>query len=503
MSPPQQERYFESLTVTQRKTVKQLLEIKSKPVNTCDIFDAKASFSEWLQAHFYVPELNGPMWLAPYQIAALDEATKKDKNGLYVYSLIAWMDIKKSIKSCIAGAIALRMAFITEWGSIKVVANKAEQAASRSYFYITRSLKLNPVTNRMIEDGLIRINNYTINFFFNNATIKAIPLNPEGEAGGNDDVIIWTEAWAANSKAAQTMYTEMVIPPAKFGKGFKWLESYAGFSGDSPILEPIYLNNVKPEFRIANTDTYANGRTFVLNNQTPKLPWQAKEYYAQQAKELTESEFNRVHRNQWQSAQQKFIDDIAIYNCKEKLPPLANKEKIVIAVDAAYGEEGDYFAIVGISKHPTDKSKKIAQRLHKVWRATKDGKLQFKDANKPDNPEYPFGYLMQLCKQYNVVCITYDPYQLHSLASEFEQKRIAWMKDFNQGKQREQADNDLYKLIRDKEISIQDDLVIEHLNNANSNEKGRLIKRNQSAKIDLAVALSMACFVTLDGSIRI
>lgn len=503
MSIPEQEIFFESLDKTQRKNVHAMLQQRARPEPTCDLFDASASFVDWITSHFYVPELNGPIWLAKYQIAALSEATKKDNNGLYAYSLIAWMDIKKSIKSCIAAAVALRMAFKTEWGSIKVVANKREQAQSRSYFYITRALKLNPQTAQMLNDGLIKISNYTIQFHFNNATIKALPLNPEGEAGGNDDVIIWTEAWAAKSKAAQTMYTEMVIPPAKFGKGFKWIESYAGFSGESPILEPLYENNVKAQHRIRKTDMYANDRTFVLCNHTPKLPWQTTQYYVQQAQELIDSEFKRVHRNLWQSSTRKFINDVSIEQCLEKLPALTKKERLIVAVDAAYGIAGDYFSVVGITKHPTDKTKKLAQRIARVWRASKNKKLQFRDANNLKNTEYPYGYLLNLTKRYKVICIVYDPYQLHDMATEFEQKRIAWMKEFGQGKPREQADNDLYRLLRDKEIALQHSIVVEHLKNANSNSKGRLIKRNQEKKIDCAVALGMASFVALDGSIRL
>ena len=470
MTALEQERYFNMLNDDQRYYIEEILRDKARPPATCDIFDNKASFADWITSHFYVPELNGPIWLAEYQIEALNEATKIDKEtGLFKYSLIAWMDIKKSIKSCIAAAVALRMAFMREWASIKVVANKREQAQSRSYFYIVRSLKLNPETAQMIADGLIKINNYTIDFYFNNANIKALPLNPEGEAGGNDDLIIWTEAWAAKTKAAQTMYTEMVIPPNKYGRGFKWLESYAGFNGASPILEPIYENNVDEEYRIGDSEMYVNGRTFVLNNHDPHLPWQSPDYYAQQAKELRESEFNRVHRNMWQSSSHTFIDKVAIDLCKEKFKPLSKKDKLVVGVDAAYASGGDYFAIVGVTAHPTNKNKKLAQRISRKWRAGKNKTLQFKNENNPLDTNYPYGFLVDLTKRYDVICVVCDPFQLHSMISEFNQKRIAWTIPLNQQSPRTKADNALYHLIRDKEIAIQDDDVLDHLKNSDAN----------------------------------
>ena len=497
MSIREQETFFLSLTEAQKSDVYALLHKVARPKETCELMDNKASFVDWITSHFYVPELNGPIWLAPYQIDALNEATKKDVDGFYVYSLIAWMDIKKSIKSCIAAAVALRMAFKTDWGSIKVVANKKEQAASRSYFYITRALHLNPKMQAMIDDGRIKISNYTINFHFNNAMIKALPLNPEGEAGGNDDLIIWTEAWAAKTKAAQTMYTEMVIPPNKFGRGFKWIESYAGFSGEAPILEPIYKNNVKPEYQIDNTEMYQNGRTFALNNHNPQLPWQTKEYYAQQASELMDSEFLRVHKNMWQSATQSFIEGVQWDLCKGDFPALTKNDNLVLGLDV--GLSGDHFAIIGVSKLDG----KVVVRTIKTWKPPKNGKLKFSNptSDKSKDIEYPFGYIQYLCKNFNVVTLRYDPFQAEKLAEDLVKDRIVHCEPFSQQTERQKSDKYLLDLIQEKRIIHDGNATLaEHIKNANVQLKGdnkmRLIKRNESQKIDAAVALSMAAYTT-------
>lgn len=500
MSLREQEAYFAQLNRDQTIYVKDLLKSKARPEPTCDLMDGRASFSDWITSHFFVPELGGPMWLAPYQIKALDEATKKDDEGFYEYSLIAWMDIKKSIKSCIAAAAALRMAFMTDWGSIKVVANNKEQAQSRSYFYIVRALGLNPEMNAMVESGEVKINNYNITFGFNNAKIKAIPLNPKGEAGGNDDLIIWTEAWAADTKAAETMFTEMVIPPNKFGRGFKWLESYAGFSGHAPILEPIYQNNVKEKYRIEGTDIYSNKRTFVLDNHEPRLPWQTQEYYDQQESELSAEEFLRVHRNMWQSAKNIFVKPVLWDTLQEKIPPLKPKEKLVLALDV--GLSNDVFAIVGVNKH----NGQLAVRTVRTWTPEKGSKLLFSNPNKnkPENDaDYPFGYIKHLCKHYKVLVLRYDPYQAEKLAQDLETDRVVDCIAFDQFSLREKSDKYLLDLIKNAEI-IHDgnEELSSHIKNADVQHKGenklRLIKRTQSKKIDAAVALSMAAYTAKD-----
>lgn len=499
MSFIQRLEYFESLSKNEKQTLQLLLEHKTVPKKLCDLRDDSASFTDWIISHFYVPELNGPIWLAPYQIDALNKATSKNKDGLYNYSLILWMDIKKSIKSCIAAAVALRMAFMRNWASIKVVANKRDQAASRSYFYITRSLKLNPETNTMLQNSDIKINNYKIEFKFNNASIQALPLNPEGEAGGNDDLIIWTEAWAAKTKAAQTMFTEMVIPPNKFGKGFKWIESYAGYSGDSPILERLYKENVENGNKL-NDIMYANGQTFALYNTIPRLPWQTKEYYAQQAKELTESEFNRVHRNMWQSSTNKFVENLQWDLCKRKIPPLKRKEKLLLALDV--GLQNDCFAIVGVNKI----NGKTAVRTVRVWKPKKGQKLHFSNPNprdKKNDANYPFGYIQKLCKEYRVIALHYDPHQAEKLAEDLERERIINCEPFSQLSLRTKADKYLQDIIREQEIIHSDHPVLtQHIYNAQAQQKGenklRMVKSNDTKKIDAAVALAMAAYSIKD-----
>src|SRR5687768_16855840 len=77
----------------------------------------------WIQKHFYIPELHGPLVLAEYQQQVLREALSEDEEGLFNYSTVVWSDIKKSIKSTIAAAVVLYRAWQSEWGAHYVIAN--------------------------------------------------------------------------------------------------------------------------------------------------------------------------------------------------------------------------------------------------------------------------------------------------------------------------------------------------------------------------------------------
>lgn len=491
---------WDYMTQSQREALADYLYGEVQNKKKCELYDDTVSFTRWAMDWFYIPETSSPIYLYPHQRKAIETATQRDKNGLFKYSLIHYGDIKKSGKTTIAAMVALRFAFMRQWASIKVVGQKLDQAKSRSYFYICRALDLNPIFAEMQAKGEIIVNQYTIYIKPTNSIIQAIPASPSTESGGNDDCIIWTEIGSAKTEAAKQLWTELVIPPRKYGYGIKWVEGYAGHLGQSPILEELYNNNVKEEYRISdNPDMYSNSRTFVMWNSKPRLDrFQTKEYYSQQSAELSEPEFRRVHKNEWVSSQNKFVDDIILEKIIEKMPALTTNELIITAADA--GVSGDCFAFVGVTKHPT-RPGCYAARLCKLWKPEKDHKLIFEHPNESENAKLPDGYITNLCKSHKIKWIEYDPYQLHSLATKHNlSRKSAYWEEFPQGTMRLEADVGLQRAIIDSKLYIDSSLteLIQHIKNAdsetNDENKLRLVKRNQALKIDAAVCLSMALY---------
>ena len=151
----------------------------------------------------------------------------------------------------------------------------------------------------------------------NGTFIEAIPIDPSGEAGSNADQITFSELWGANEDAKQNMWAEMTIPPGKHGQAFRWIESYAGFSGESLLLYSLYDLGVKrgemlwPDRLYNVTDgepspleVYVNrdAGMLCLWNTQPRCPWQTADYYKSEAQILPPNQFARVHRNQWTSS---------------------------------------------------------------------------------------------------------------------------------------------------------------------------------------------------------
>lgn len=471
----------------------------------------------FITTEFYIPELKGPIVLQPYQIAVLREAYRTDDQGRFVYSTVLWSDIKKSAKSSIAAAVCLERAAREPFASVKIIANDLKQAESRVAFYLRRAIELNPRLR-----SKTRVRNYKTTLA-NKSVIEAIPIDPTGEAGGNDDLICYSELWGAAGEAARRMWTEMTLSPTKYGKSQRWVETYAGFSGESEQLEQLYevgvTNGRQLDLGIEGLEVYANdaAQQLTLWNTKPRCPWQTKEYYAQEAASLTQEEFNRVHRNQWASALSPFVPIAWFDACKVQTMPAIDKyREVVVALDAAVSD--DCFGIIVLSREKKDlidprkgsetygkvigELDYLAVRDVKVWYPPAGGKMQYSNPHDPFDPAFPEGYVRKLAEEYNVIDFCYDPYQLHHFCNLLRAENIGAFSEFGQGESRLEADKQLYDLIRDRRIAHEGNADLrQHVENASKKMDGisklRIVKRTEAKKIDLCVCLSMAAYKAL------
>lgn len=460
--------------------------------------------ADWIQANFWIPELRGPIVLEPYQIDCVNEALSKDENGEFKYSIIVWSDIKKSIKSCIAAAVALMTAEQNDWAEIYVIANDLNQADSRVAHYARRSIELNPEFRRKFKRKGYTLTNKQ------HSRIEAIPIDPSGEAGSNADAIIFSELWGANEDAKQRMWSEMTLSPTKFAKSFRWIESYAGFSEESELLwslyetgvkngkllwpDRLYGDNLNPEGSVLQAYVNEDARMFCLWNDTPRCPWQSDRYYASEEAILTPNEFQRIHRNQWVTSEETFVPEAWWDACKrEELPKVNANEPKIIAMDA--GIASDTFGIVMGYRHPTNVDEVVIEYSQK-WTPPKGGRLDFQGSEENPGPERE---LIRLCGSNNVIMVAYDEYQLADMAQRLSKTGMAWFRRFSQGGDRLVADSMLRDKIRNRAIWHDGNKDLrEHVLNANAktdekeDRKIRIVKRMPALKIDLAICTSMA-----------
>ena len=500
-----------SLATTLKNALIQGLEDAAEKLSTPDVV-------EWIEKEFYIPEtrndpqVRGHLILQQYQRDALREAVSKDENGNFKYSIIVWSDIKKSAKSTIAAAVNLWGTEFSEFGERYIVANDLNQANSRVNEYIRRAITLNPKFRNVYSKRGYQITAP------NGSYILAIPIDPGGEAGSNADMLTFSELWGANQIAQKRMWSEMTLSPTKHGKSFRWVESYAGFTEESELLYSLYEMGVKegellwPERKYAVTEgepepleLYVNrdARMLCLWNTKPRCPWQTKEYYQSEQHSLTPGEFARMHRNQWVSSSETFVPMEWWYACKrdESDWPQVDKTRhaMIVALDA--GVSSDTFGLWMGCRHPQNQDNILTQYAQ-YWKPPKggNGKIDFVGTEANPGPEL---VLRRLIKEYNVVQVCYDPYQLHDMASRLKQEALAWFYPFGQQTGRLISDSQFRDLIRDRRYWHRGEAnLTEHIQNSNAmidkeDRKIRLVKRVENLKIDLAVCASMGSFQLL------
>lgn len=430
---------------------------------------------EFINREMVIPETGKPLILHEEQAAVLRTMAHKT-DGNYDYAMWLYSAPKKSGKTTIGAAVALWQAMQVPDGQVYIIGNDLKQADNRMMEAIRYAITHNPRFTRRA-----RIIRNTI-YLENGTKLESIPVDPKGEAGMNPTGLFWTEAWGAMGNKPELLWSEAVLSPTRAGKSFKFVESYAGFEGQSLILERLYRNVIKdgiPHETIPELFTKNESIGYWCTRRY--MPWQISnpKYYVNEEADKTPQEYERVHGNKWSSSSEAFIPIAWWDACRvENMTPYDGRG-IVIALDAA--AKDDCFAVVALSKSREDKPQ---VRYCRVWYPPKGGEIKFSEIEDE---------LKKLFKDFNVTEVTYDETQMVSMAQRLGD--LAFWKAFPQGKDRLIADKRLYDMIRDRQIehSGESDLK-QHMQNADrkpDEDKLRIIKRNAHDKIDGCVALSM------------
>lgn len=483
---------------------------------------------EWGEKHFYIPETGRPIILAPHQRAVLRYCLRRDSSGRFPFSTIVWSSIKKSGKTAISGLVG-RWAAETwgRYGEIYCLGNDAKQAQTRAFAAICHSIELSPGYDHKHErlPEQWELLTKSAKCLTTGSGISALAVDSTGEAGANPTLTLWTELWGVTHKAGLDFWAEMTPSPTRLNS-MRWVETYAGFEGESELLWGLYDATVNRGRQLTMKDLleydpqagqafkesphpddpvpcYVNdaGRMFCYwdrGEHAKRMPWQQGEhgdaYYASEAATLTPPQYTRLHEDDWVSAESAFIQIAWWDACLDPLPlKPGEKTPLIIGLDAAVS--GDCFGLTVVSRDPKAPRSGLALRMAQKWTPPPGGKIDFAG---------PREALRWLCKNYNVVEVAYDNYQLYDFCHQLEQEGLAWFSEFSQAGARLVADKMLYDIIVERRIRHDGNAdVREHLTNCNAripkdeSNKLRLVKKSESRKIDLAVCLSMSSFECL------
>lgn len=458
---------------------------------------------DWIQSNFMLYDTGTLMTLYDCQTRPLRLAMSLDEKDNFRYSTILWSWPKKSAKSSVIASVVDYIAWNRPYSQIRLFSNDLKQSDSRVGFILRENLKLGTRKNYVH----IKPSGYSIDYE-NGSRVEMVPIDPSGEAGGNDDLIVYSELWGWKSKAHQQMWSEATLSPNKFGRSQRWIDSYAGYTGSSPVLSMIYKTGVEEGEKVFDDlEVYTNDKARIMSTWVthPMLPWQTsddgKEYYIEQSSTLLPNEYARMHNNQWVSDTESFIPSEWLDACvQQPLPAYEKNEPWVIALDAAVS--GDCFGLIACTR----RNGIVIVRQVRKWTPPKGGQIMYfaPPGTPPEQDESPAGELRRLISRHSVVKVVYDVFQLHSFCHQLKDELICYFEEFPQTGKRLLADKALRDDIRERHIIYDGNPDLrDHLLNANAKNEGeadklRLVKRNDNAKIDLAVCLSMCNYTAVE-----
>ena len=190
------------------------------------------------------PETNQPFVLYEAQERFLREALTVGPDGRLPYSELVFSAPKKSGKTALAGMVVLYVILVLggPYAEGYCLSNDYEQSVDRVFQQVARMLD----PRRTKQSRLAKITNNVITFPSTGARTTALASDYASAAGANPTITVFDELWAYTSERAQRLWDEMVpVPTHKIS--IRLTVTYAGFEGESKLLEELYERGLAGE----------------------------------------------------------------------------------------------------------------------------------------------------------------------------------------------------------------------------------------------------------------
>jgi phage terminase large subunit-like protein len=401
---------------------------------------------------------------------------------------VGWYAPKKSGKTALAALIVLYVivALGGPFAEAYCIANDFEQATSRVFQAIVRIIRASPLLARAA-----RIYSNKIEFPSSGATITALASDYAGAAGANPTITVFDELWAFVKERARRLWDEMVpVPTRKIS--VRLVVSYAGFTGESGLLEELYKRIVAGI--LVGTDLYKSPGLLAYWTHECRAPWQTEEWKAQMRIQLRANAYLRLIENRWVTSESSFIELEVWDACVDPdASPIPRDKRLPVWVGVDASTKHDSTAIVACTY--SEKDKRVRLVTHITFQPSPDDPLDFEQTIERT--------LINMADQFDLMEVRYDPYQLVATAQRLTRAGIP-MVEFNQtvGNLTE-ASNNLFELIRGKSITLYPDaemrLAASRAVAIETSRGWRIGKEKQSHTIDVIVALAQAALGAVHG----
>ena len=246
--------------------------------------------------------------------------------------------------------------------------------------------------------------------------------------------------------------------------------------------------------RRSATDLHAGDGILMFWSHSPVAPWQDERWLAEMRRTLRPNAYQRLVLNEFASAESQFVDMSAWDQCVQpSLTPTLERIPIYVGVDAS--TKRDSTALVAVTFDKKTQMVRLVQ--HRVFTPAPGDPINFEQTVEAT--------IIDWRKRFVLRAIWYDPYQMQASAQRLAKAGMP-IEEYPQT--RPQLDGGDEQLIRsnpkpkplllypDAAHAVGGDLV---RSSSRSSRGWRLDKLKQQHKIDVVVALSMACLAAVRG----
>jgi phage terminase large subunit-like protein len=433
------------------------------------------------------PENRKPFVLSDAERRFFSLAFVLDDNGRLKYPEQCFGAIKKSGKSTAAAVemLVLVLLFGGRFAEGYCVANDFEQAQSRVFMMVRRIVEASPLLR-----GIAKITADRITFPSLDASIIAIASDAASAAGGNPVCSAFDELWGFVSERSRRLWDEMITSPARKISA-RLTVSYAGFSGESILLEELYKRGMAlPE--VGPSLHAGDGMLFAWHCE-PTQPWQTDAWLAEMRRSLRPSAYARMIENTFVSPESAFVDMSAWDQCIiPTMTPVHEDRSLHVwaGIDASTRRDSTALALC-----TADKKTKIVRLInHRVFTPTPGDPINFEFIEKTIL-EWRDRFLLRKC--------IFDPFQMVSVSQRLQRAGVKIEPLAQTLPNLTEATGNLFDLISARQIMLYPDanmrLAVSRAILHESSRGFRLDKAKQAYKIDIVVALSMSALAAVKG----
>jgi phage terminase large subunit-like protein len=436
-----------------------------------------------------ISETGKPFELLSAEREFLKHALTTGPDGRLLYPELVYSCPKKSGKTTFAALLLLTIVLLYGGKHAEgyIASNDYEQSVGRVFEACRRIVEASPLLReaKITADRIV--------FPSTNATIVALTSSAASAAGCAPTIAVFDELWGFTTERSRRLFDELVPVPTR-KVSCRLTVSYAGYSGESALLESLYNRGMQqPE---VGPDLRAGDGMLCYWSHLPVAFWQTPEWVEQMRRSLRPQQFERMICNRWvASAEASFVDVARWDACTTAAGPAPADKALPVYVGVDASAKLDATAIVAVTYDRVAKRCRLV--AHRLFVPTAGEAIDFASVEEA---------LLDLHRRFAVRVISYDPWAFVSSAQRLRMRGLPMRETAQTPANLTSASAALHELIvsghlvaypdRDMRAAIASATTVE-------GPRGmRIAKMTRNARIDLAVALALAVHAALDDQAR-